>query len=76
MIPPFKVSKSGVQTDYPLGQTKRPAAKSLDKNNSLFTHKITKNTISINFENNKKSGPIMFNNNYLIISSQCYIHCS
>ena len=41
-----------------------------------ITNKITKNTISINFENNKKSGPIMFNNNYLIISSQCYIHCS
>ena len=32
MIPPFKVSKGGVQTDYALGQTKRPASKSLDKN--------------------------------------------
>jgi len=32
MIPPFMVSKSGVQTDYPLGQTKRLAPKSLDKN--------------------------------------------
>ena len=74
MIPPFKVSKSGVHR-LPTGANEKAL---LQNHLTKMTNKITKNTISINFENNEnneKSGPIMFNN-YLNISSQCYIHCS
>ena len=69
MIPPFKVSKGGVQTTH-WGKRKGLLQNHLTK----MTNKFTKNTISIDFENIKKSGPSMFNN-YLIIGSQCYIHC-